>query len=209
MNIKSIKTIYLFCLTIVLFIAYGCGQNDKLLPKEYEAWVENPKNGLCVERKMNPLSFSIQYKPLEYIVIKEEKSNSIMQSKINSRSNVLKKMQYFGLRIKTAEGGDILAVNSPAEQEYLQRQNYLMNDFQNDIQLVDGKDTLACALFQAVGNYGLAPYIDFMMGFETKDSIPKHILNDKEVIVDDRVFGNGILKFIIKKEDINNTPEIK
>jgi hypothetical protein len=198
---------YLFVLGY-LPLLLSCKGKHELSPQAYVGWVEDPANGLKVERKMDVLSYSVQYKPLAYIIAKEEKSNSIEKTKLESRKRTLEKMQYYTLRIASNGGNDLLTVNSPSQQEYYQRQNYLTYELQSDIALVDGLDTLSCGLFQAVGNYGLAPYMDFVLGFETKDASQHLPLNDKEFILHDKVFGNGILKFTIKKENINKLPEI-
>lgn len=188
-------------------LLFSCKGKNELSPQEYVKWVEDPSNGLKVERKMDAVIYSVQYKPLAYIVAKEEKNNSIKKSTLETREKILEKMQYYTLRMAT-NGKDLLTVNSPSQQEYYQRQNYLTYELQHDIALVDGADTLSCGLFQAVGNYGLAPYMDFVLGFERKDTLQEKPMNDKELILEDKVFGNGILKFTIKKEDIHKLPEI-
>jgi hypothetical protein len=198
----------LCCFVLLLLIFSGCNKNSKLTPEKYVAWVENPDNGLRVERKMGRITYAVQYKPYDYVIAKEEKNNNIKKSIVETRYKALNKMQYYTLRIQTT-GNDLINENSPSQQEYYQRQNYLTFEFQNDIQLIDGKDTLSAELFQMVGNYGLAPYVDFVIGFKSKDNVQNQIEHDKEFILEDKIFGNGILKFVVKKEDINKTPEIK
>jgi hypothetical protein len=208
---KSVNDIYLrSAFALLLLLCCSCNKNkgDALSPRDYVSWVEDPDNGLKLERTFPPITYSVQYKPYDYIIAKEEKSNSISKSTFESQYKAMDKMQYYSLRIQTA-GNDLLKEGSPSQQEYYQRQNYLTFEFQGDIQLVDGGDTLSPALFQMVGNYGLAPYVDFVMGFTTKDKLHTEILQDKYFILEDKVFGNGILKFIVKKEAINKTPEIK
>lgn len=208
---RTVKTnlIYLLCSFVLsLLISSGCNNASKLTPEKFVSWVENPDNGLRVERKMGRITYAVQYKPYDYVVAKEEKNNQIAKSTFETRYKALNKMQYYTLRIQTT-GNDLINENSPSQQEYYQRQNYLTFEFERDIQLVDGKDTLSPELFQMVGNYGLAPYVDFVIGFKSTDSQQKQIQHDKEFILEDKIFGNGILKFTVKKEDINKTPEIK
>jgi hypothetical protein len=202
------KIICLLTPVFLLLLICGCNKKHALSPQEYVGWVEDPSNGLRVERTMGPITYSVQYKPYDYVIAKEEKSNNIAKATFETRHKAMKRMQYYTLRIQTT-GNDLLKEGSLSQQEYYQRQNYLTFEFQNDIQLIEDKDTLSAALFQMVGNYGLAPYVDFVMGFKSKDSLQDQQQYDKEFILEDKIFGNGILKFIVKKENINSTPEIK
>lgn len=194
---------------LFVFLLCCCKNNSQeLSPEAYVAWVENKDNGLRIERVLDPVTYSVQYKPYDYVVAKEERNNAISKSTFAEWYQELNHMQYYTLRMEI-KSGDILKLNNPSQQEYYQRQNYLTYEFQDNLLLVDGKDSLQCELFQMVGNYGLAPYVDFVMGFKSEDLDQKHVKSDKEFILQDNVFGGGILKFRVKKEDINNTPEIK
>lgn len=207
---KLKHTVLLLIVGFLLLLLSNCKNKENVLaPKEYVAWVEDKDNGLRIERLMNPITYTLQYKPYDYVIAKEERSNTISKSTFADWYKELDKMQYYTLRIEAKGVTDILKMNSPSQQEYYQRQNYLTYEFQGDIQLVDGTDTIPCDLFQMVGNYGLAPYIDFVIGFKSKDAIQNQVQHDKQFILEDKIFGGGILKFIVKKEDINKIPEIK
>jgi hypothetical protein len=197
---------------LLLFLAsllWSCSGKQSSLPAlDYVNWVEEESHGLLIERKMPPLTYRLQYKPMEYIIAQEEKTNDLSKAEVVKRKKELQGMDYFTLRISTS-GKDVLNEGMGSKEEYYMRQNYLTYDFQKDIVLVRGKDTLGCSLFQMVGNYGLAPYVDFVIGFENKAGEGSQVGSDKEFILADEAFGNGILKFIVKKENINRIPEIK
>jgi hypothetical protein len=199
---------YIMILFVACFLSSCQDRPSSLSPREYIKWVEDEDNGLLVDRKMPPLSYRVQYKPVDYIIAREERTDKLSKETILKRRKDLQKMDYFTLRIST-NGKDVLNEGVQSKEEYYMRQNYLTYDFQKDIALVIGTDTAGCSLFQMVGNYGLAPYVDFVIGFERKANEENEVTADREVILADQTFGNGILKFIIKKENINHVPEIK
>ena len=108
-------------------------------------------------------------------------------------------MIYYNIRISTLDQTDILAKGVNDKSIYTQRLNYLSYDFQNNISLVTETDSVNCGLYHFVQTYGITPYIDMVVGFAAEQ-----IATSQTLVIDDRVFGNGIIKFYIDKQDINN-----
>src|ERR1035437_3440327 len=112
------KHIY-FLFFSLLIVIYSCNNSKTLSPKDYIAWIENKDNGLKIQKEMDQIDYSIQYKSIDYIIVKEEKSNNIEKTTLESRRKVLEKMQYYTLRIASKnKSKDVLTVNLPSEQEY-------------------------------------------------------------------------------------------
>ncbi len=175
-----------------------------LSPSDYVRWVENGENGLCATKQIEDFEFSILYKPLNYVALRETNKDSVTEERIEKNKDELKDLQYFTLKIKAKEGNDLLKTGISTDQEYFDRLNYLSGFMQDDIKLIEGKDTLICKLFHMERNYGLAPYNNFVLGFSaTKNE------NDKLVEINDKAFGVGKVILKIKKEDIQNIPQLK
>lgn len=173
----------------------------------YVNYVESPENGLRQEKKIDKMAYMLQYKPLEYIAIREFRSTDIQGSDIKKRIEKMSDLQCFNLRVMAADKqSDVGRLGSNSDQEFTQRNTYMSFDMQNDIYLLDGDDTLPCGLFQYVNNYGLAPYADFVLAFANNDMQKNE---DKTFVYEDKLFGGGIVKFQIRKEDIENTPMLK
>ncbi len=197
-------------LAVSIILLYGC-KHSSLKPAAYVKWIENKENKLKVEKKIGETKFILQYKPIPYMVFQEEKNLELDKSHFSKRAEELSEMQYYSLRILPSERNrDVLTVGINSEQEYFDRVNYFSFNFQNDIKLLDGEDTLYCTQFQFVNNYGLAPYADFVIAFKKQ---PEEIrlektLADKKFIIEDKVFGNGMVKFNIEKDIVNNIPSV-
>jgi len=196
------------CICLFLMIFSGC-KKSSLTPVDYVKWIEDTGNGLRIEKEIGDYTFILQYKPLDYIVAMEQKSKEIKSDILSKREKALQGMDYFTLRISYSDKQkkDVMASGITTEDEYFQRSNYYSEDFQDDISLLVGKDTIACGLFNNVRNYGLAPYMDFVIGFETKDYYAP--AKDRLFILNDKVYGCGIIKFTISQSDIEKIPSLK
>lgn len=192
---KNIIIVFItFC-----FISFSCTKK-KLNQVDYMRYVENEENGLRIIKNMGEVNYILQYKPIDYVQLKENRNSET----INLEE--LEDMQYYTLSyaLKDNYNKDILRYDLNSQNEYYERVNYFSYGFPEDIFLVEGKDTIACDLFNYVRSYGLSPRADFIIGFKKTSS--KNI-EDKLVVVDDKVYGGGIIKLKILAEDLENIPE--
>jgi len=175
-----------------------------LAPAEYVAWIEEEANNLRQVKEISNIQYQLQYRPLNYIAAKEKRKVNLPEQELLERTSKLKGSLYFSLRLNLKNNAqDILLHEINGEQDYFARVSYCNAAMADDIKLVDGKDTLACSLFQYVPNYGVAPFADFVFAFEDKET-----KGDKTILFNDRLFGAGNLQFQFKEEDIENIPEI-
>jgi len=189
---------------IFLMLSLACG-SPSLSPADYVHWVENRDNGLIYSKKVGLFEYSILYKPVEYIAIKELGKEEINQKRIEGKLKELKDLQYFTLKIKADEGNDLLKAGITEEAEYYDRLNYISGFMADDIKLIEGKDTLVCRLYNMERNYGLAPYNNIVLAFDAKENNNQ----DKQIEINDKGFGVGKMILRIKKEDIENIPQLK
>ncbi len=224
---------YIFFLSLVIFYFYSCTNNssnnktgeldasttaesiknntrvesEKLKPEEYVKWVQNPENGFRKEKIIDDLVFNIQYKPYEYIVCMEEQKQELQDSLVNKKIKELDGMQYYDFKIILKEGlGELLKYKLTSKGEYDKRVKYFAFNMQNDIQLVEGTDTIPCTLFHFERAYDVTPSSVFLLGFGvTKNTLKQ----DKTLIVYDRTFGKGLIKFTFNQKDLQRLPKIK
>ena len=197
----ELNKIKYFFILLVLFTS--CFKTD-LSPEKFIIWVEDEDNGLSLTKEFNDVNFQILYKPINYIVAKELINGGLKKDQIQKRIIELGDMNYFTLRIKSNNSNEVLSANINEEAEYNQRLEYFMGDMQNDINLIEGTDTIPCALHHFERSYSLAPYNSFVIGF----SKTKNTDADKVFVFEDRVLGTGKVMFKIKKNDINNIPNV-
>ena len=188
---------------LLSIVFFACTNKQELDGKAYLSWVKNPENGLKVEKEISGINYTAQYKPYDYIVLNEEKELDLATTLVKERKKKLAGMVYYNFRISTTNQTDVLAKGASDKSMYMQRSNYLSYDFQNDITLITETDSINCGLYHFVQGYGVVPYVDMVVGFPV-DQVNK----DQTLVINDQVFGNGIIKFHINKKDINNIPQL-
>lgn len=194
------------CLLSVLLLT-SCGK-EMLAPKEYVSYIRTEKNGLLVSKSIGGFEFSLLYKPCEYIALMQDKDEHMAKATLDEKIKPMKGMQYYTFTIKTESGQELMREGISADNEYYERLDYIVSYMQNDLSLIDGKDTLPCALFHYERNYNVAPQNNFVLGFE----IPKGTADkaaDKTLVFNDQILGIGKLMLTINGNDITNIPQLK
>jgi hypothetical protein len=178
----------------------------KLTPLEYVVWVENPDNGLKVERSWDHYKLTLQYEPLEYVTLKDIGKLEVTAAEFNKKKKEFGNYQYYLLTIKDTLGNEeLLKSDLNDKNEYYSRVEYFSFEMQKDLLLAEGTDTLNCLLHHFERIYGIAPYATFILAFEkTKHSDE----SNKTLIYSDRALGIGIAKIKIREENLENIPEL-
>lgn len=178
-----------------------------LSPLDFKKWVEAPENGLVQSEFGTTNNYSLQYKPLEYVVINEKKQLEVEASEVEARKAQLQDLQYFTLRVRPNEGNhDILTTGNAAEQDYFTKADYYSYAFRDDIKLVANQDTLNCCLFNMIQSYGLTPHTDFVLAFPTPEN--QEEIDDFTVLIDDRITQDLPMHFEFNEADIHNIPQL-
>lgn len=191
---------------IILAITKGCGERQSLRPADYVHWVEDPSNGLKTEKRIGEYLFVLQYKPLEYLVLKTTKDINITAARLEEEKKEIEELQYYTFQVGEAEGSsDGLTVGASESSEFYGRIQYFTSAVQRDFKLVEGKDTLPCVLHHFERTYGLTPYTSFVLGFPKSRKVSAE---DKTFIYEDKVIGSGTIKITIPASCINNIPHL-
>ena len=183
----------------------GCSKPSNLNTKDYAAWIENPANGVCITKKISDFEFAVLYKPIEYVVAMESKNKNISKDSILKRRENLKGYQYFTFRIRSLKDNEFLKTGMTSQNEYYERLEYFVSNAQNDIKLVEEKDTIPCALYHFERNYGISPYSSIVLSFEEKDNSNT---KDKVFIYEDKVLGIGKIAIKIKGSELSDLPKL-
>lgn len=200
---------------MLLMMQYAC-TNPQLSPKAYIAWIENENNGLKTTQLAGDYRISLQYKPLEYVVMLNERNDNIDKATMDKGIEEIKDMQYYTLRINTKdEKTEMLRTNLTETNEYYQRIEYFSFHLKNDLYLVDGTDSLPCGLFHFERSYGVSPGNNFLLAFPlSKKEIEqrkngKNYSEEKTLVYNDRFLNTGTVKLEIKKSALENIPGLK
>lgn len=187
---------------VILFLQ--CSNMSSLDGREYVNWIEKPRNAINKQKEIEDLQYNLQYCPLEYMLLKEFRSDHISQKLVEDRRK--DSLMFFKLRISTKNNKeDILNYNISDNSDYYARVDYLSYGFEENIILVNSSDTLYPALYHYERTYGIAPYADFMFAFK-KNNFKK---SNFTICIDDAVFNNGIIKFEYSEDQLNNIPHLK
>jgi len=179
----------------------------ELEPIEYMSWIQDTEHGLKKEKVIDDITFSAQYKPLAYIACMEERKNAIQESVLKEKEEELKGMQYYDLKISlSGEQTELLKYKLQSGQEYQDRVNYFAFKMQKDISLVEGSDTVPCALYHFERAYDVAPYAKFLLGFPLTN---KKDRKEKTLVFHDEIFKKGIIKLSFSPQQLINVPKLK
>ncbi|MES2394411.1 MAG: hypothetical protein V4549_00305 [Bacteroidota bacterium] len=174
---------------------------EMLLPGDYVSWVEDMQNGLKVEKTIEDFTYTLQYKPLEYLALMELKKDSILTNELEKTIDNYSDLQYYTFRISAPGEGELLKKKLGSTNEYYHRIQYYSFEMQKDLKLIDGKDTLDCALFHFERVYGLAPYATFVLGFPPTES-----MNNKTLFYNEKVFGTGKIYLTVQLKNYKKLP---
>ena len=172
---------------------------------DYLKWVESEANGMRVKKALTDYSFTLQYKPHTYMALMRLKSPNPPVAELNKVKELYGDLQYFTLRITSGDNEELMKAQGGDNLEYFQRLEYFSGQMQDQLRLIDGKDTLPCVLYHFERNYGLAPYSDIDLAFA--GTTAKN--NDKILYYEDILLGTGPIYIPISGEAIRQEPQLQ
>ena len=198
------KIIVNIVILLSVLVLASCKKNS-LNSSEYISFVEDESNNLLKKKAIEGLHFQMQYCPAEYLLLNEQKTTPVSGQMVDQKKRDNINMLFFKLRINSEGNGDVLNYNIQSQDDYYARTQYLSYGFEEDIALVNGADTLFPAVFHFERTYGVAPFADFMIAFDTELKAQQ----DFQILIDDKVFNTGLLKFTYSYPDLQNIPQLK
>jgi len=196
----------LICIIFLLLLS-SCTQRP-LSARDYVAWVNNKQHGLKVETTFGDFAFTLFYRPLPYLALKEFPDGQFKKQDINKQINDMSEFQYYTLEIASCDKKtDVLQNGLRSKDEYYARIQYFSFLMQNDLFLMDGDEKLPCKLFQYERDFNLSPFQRFSLGFPHSTS--KKTNSDKSLVYVDKVLGiEKEVKLTIKGSNIEEIPDL-
>ncbi len=180
----------------------SCQKSKNLSPVDYVRWIENPSNGLNVMLEKEEEKYSLQFKPIEYIVAVQERRKHLPKEVFERAKSQMEGLQYFTFRINPDESPAAwLDQEKMSAEDYRKNVKHLSFGMQNDMTLIDGIDTLTCLLFHHEQSYKLNSSYTFLLGFEMSE---ESMFQSKKMIYKDETLGIGTVEFSIKEDDLIN-----
>lgn len=180
--------------------------SQELDPSAYVKWIKNPDNGLVKAKTIDKMIFSVLYKPSEYLLCQEERSNEISTKTYNQKLPDYSDLYYFDLKIEIEGGqGELLKQDASGSEDYDKRVKYYSFGLLHDITMVQNGDTIPCAMTHFERAFDITPYACFQIAFPKQKSKE----GDLTIIFIDKIFGKGILKFFFNKDILSHLPKLK
>jgi hypothetical protein len=174
-------------------------------PREFAKWVDNEQHDLKHEKVIGEMKYSIRFNPASYMAMIELKNEDITSEKWSEALSHYSDMEYYKFTIEMpGASGELMQQNLSSSQEYTQRLEYYSFAFANDIKMVCNGDTIPCGLSHFERTFNVAPKTSFLIAF-TKQSSDM----ERTLIINDRVFGKGRIKFLFTPSDLNNHPKVQ
>jgi hypothetical protein len=190
----------LWIYTAVLFWS-SC--QTSLSPNQYQQWIAENGDLLTTSQSESALRATLRHLPADWLALQEAggKPVEFAKAKLDYAG-----LEYYQLRVAVQSGNsDVLQYAVANEAEYYQRVSYFSFGFQHDLHLLIGNDTLPCKLFHFERNYGSAPYMDFMIGFE----VPLESQQDRTLLYYDIIYAQRVFALTIPFANLNRIPNLK
>lgn len=195
-----------YCIAILLLIGLAsCAESPSMVSSaEFVEWTADEENGLHRTKEIDDIRYTVSYIPRAQMALLETGTDATREE-WNDVLNAKGDMQYFKLEYQLTSGNeDILKYNLYDETEYYSRTNYLAFGIDKDVSLKSGKEQLPCRLHHFTPHYGISPKAEILFAFDKTDSTQNITL-----VLEDELFGSGMLQFEFTAEDLNNIPTIQ
>ena len=174
----------------------------ELKPSEYVSWV---KTNLQQELHSNNISYQLLYKPIDYEICQELRTDDIEQSVYKTFYSELEGNSYFLFKIKHDRHDEFFLEEN--DLSYEERVKYFSFNFQNDIKLVTSKgDSLSCGMYLFERNYGTSPYTSILFGFGIPD---QELEKGFSIVMNDKMYQQNWNTFLYQKELVLNIPNLQ
>lgn len=190
----------------LVFVLAGCmGKKYGDLPlSEFMNVIEQKQTGIF-SKTIENINYILQYKPLDYVMIREMNEDINDEKKFKTLKKEYGKFDYYTLEISIEDfKEEILKYNLKTDGEYSERVEYYAFRFQNDLKMVQEKDTFPCAAYHFERNYGLSPKVRFLLAFKRGDDS-----KERTFICHESYLGNSTVKINIDPNSLKEIPTLK
>ena len=197
------KSRLLFAVLAVLVFA-SCKKS--YTPLEYKQWIESDESGFKKKKTIGSLEYEMQYQTREYLLLLNNGPEAF-EKEINiaeEMNNYSEDVQVL-FTIRNLDGIPPLEYNVQDEMEYYARIQYLNSKVSNDFFLVSNEtDTAKCMFAHLERDFGISPEIRLNLAFNLQNPV-----NDFRFCYNDKLFNNGMIKFSMSADELNDLPELR
>lgn len=201
------RKLYHYFILIAFMLGLASCSNREVPPAEYVHYVQNPANGLQVNQKVNGVSYTLQYEPVDYCVMLEKRSFSIPKEVFKQEYNRFKGLEHYTLKIDKEGTDKLMNVLSDTSAYKKSKTTYFDFAIQKDIKLIEGTDTIPCSICQLDANTGISPYYTYTLGFYHKSGTAGSA--DRVVYFQSKPLNTGNVLLCVKNKAIKNIPGLK
>jgi len=188
----------LYILTIICVSLISCKKEIKDTEQVYDEYYRLANIGWKskrVNRYINTINYTATEVPIAYYILKDQGSDDL--KKVDSIYETHKRERVLEIEFHHEEEKDLL-MSEFTNRNYEEAVKYMAFAIQKDFTIVtSSQDTISCAGVQFERNFKVAPFKRALLYFgniNPEDQI--------QLIYNDELFGNGIIKFKFKETPI-------
>ena len=181
----------------IICLLAGCGERTFTVD-EFVEHVKSEKNKYKLSTESEILNYTVQFKPVEYVVLSEAGEEALTIDLFNAQKEELKDYYYFDFVLSGKSSNDLLNEFQLKDQELM---HYLSFDAKNEFSLVSKTDTI----FPELCHYEKSLFGEFR--FSLLYQKPQEN-TDLTFIFNDLLTGYGPVKFHYGKEILNHSPQL-
>lgn len=197
------KVKYSLALALCLLVFSACKKTYS--PLEYKQWIESEESGLHKTKIIGNMEYGIQYQTREYLLLLHEGPDGFKNElNIEEAVNDFSEDVQIVFSIRNLDGIPPLNYQLMNDEEYYARLQHLNGPITEDFFLVTPSDTIPCAFAHLERDFGIGPELKLSLAFNAQN--PNY---DFEFCYNDRLFNNGMVKFTLLQENLNDLPELR
>lgn len=179
--------------------------NEKLTVPEFVQWCSDTDHGLSKVKEISEVKYQLSFLPKEAMALLELKKQSYTQKEFEEACSHYTDLTYFSLKLEIPDAhGEILKYNLSTASQYETRIRYLAFEMENDICIIQNGDSIKPALYHYERIYEVAPFAKTMVAFDNKKF---DLSKEFTVVLNDRLFEKGYIKFNYKDGQLLNLPK--
>jgi len=199
LNTKESKLRFHFYILVVLCLCFiSCNKEKNNTENSYDEFYQLENIGWKskkVNRYINTINYTATEVPIAYYILKDQGSSDL--KKVDSIYKLHKRERVLEIEFHHDEEKDLLQ-SEFTNRNYEEAVKYMAFTIKNDFTIVtSSNDTIKCSGVQFERNFKVAPFKRALLYFG--DINPEDQI---QLIYNDELFGNGIIKFKFKETPI-------
>lgn len=188
----------------LLFFLFSCEiEPQELSADAYHSWYQKHSSAFESEKTINNIVYNVKLIPYEVLLLESDTIDyADYQAKVKENKGLFKIV----LSIRVPGKIDPLRYKISNQEAYNMRLNYFSFDVKHDIYIEVGQQKFLCTDVMFMRSYGLKPEIEMILNIPINYHIQD--LSDMTFVLNDVVFGSGLVKIKLDTDILNNIPKL-